>query len=34
MSVEKYSFSPDQDSELLETVNKTVVSKGAKSKKK
>tara|TARA_R100001510_G_scaffold34859_1_gene31366 strand:+ start:533 stop:1165 length:633 start_codon:yes stop_codon:yes gene_type:complete len=34
MSVEKYTFTPDQDSELLETVNKTVAAKGAKSKKK
>ena len=34
MSVEKYTFTPDQDSALLETVNKTVAAKGAKSKKK
>lgn len=34
MSVEKYTFTPEQDSELLETVNKTVVAKGEKSKKK
>lgn len=34
MSVEKYTFTPEQDSELLETVNKTVAAKGAKSKKK
>ncbi len=34
MSVKKYTFTPDQDSELLETVNKTVAAKGAKSKKK
>lgn len=34
MSVEKYTFTPAQDSELLETVNKTVAAKGAKSKKK
>ena len=34
MSVEKYTFTPEQDSELLETVNKTVVAKGAKSRAK
>jgi len=34
MSVDKYSFTPEQDSELLERVNKTVAAKGAKSKKK